>query len=106
MEKETEKEAEFSFRTTVRSLSKFRPPDCWNRHRQRYDHIFLDGGSSLFTIGFVPPQCMSIPCNAEVTIDCHSHRQQSSTSTLTFQKSQRKLCQKDLLKDWMDNFLT
>ena len=29
-EKETEKEAEFSFPTTVRSLSRFRPPDHRN----------------------------------------------------------------------------
>nr|POE84450.1 hypothetical protein CFP56_40771 [Quercus suber] len=48
----------------------------------------------------------SAKSSSKVTIDCHSHGQQSSTSTSTFQKSQRKLCQKDLLKDWMDNFLT
>ena len=35
-EKETEKEAEFSFPTTVRSLPRFRPPDFRNKHRQRY----------------------------------------------------------------------
>ena len=31
-----EKEAEFSFPTTVRSLYRFRPPDHQNRHRQQY----------------------------------------------------------------------
>jgi len=33
-----------------------------------YDHTCLDCGSSLFTIGFVPPQWMSVSCRVH---KCH-----------------------------------
>ncbi|KAK7837047.1 hypothetical protein CFP56_021728 [Quercus suber] len=37
---------------------------------ESYDLICLDSGSSLFTIGFDPPQCMSIPCKIFFTSFC------------------------------------